>query len=931
VTAAGARTDATLQRFLDAAAAGLVRCTADLRYVAVNTAFAQLVDRPISDIVGHTLDEVLGPSAVAVIKPYLERVLRGERVEYEIEVPIHSAGRRWVHAIYVPDIDAAGAVIGWVASIQDVSERKRAEAALALQAEMLRDRERLQRMLLQVSDACARQTDSNLLIATVGELVARELGVSRCGFALVNLDANEIAVLNDYHGAFPSLAGIYPLHEYAEYWLLDARAAQPVIVDDLASDQRTADRYETAFAPIYVRAHLTVPLQRDDKWVANFWVSHHEARRWTADEVELLQLIAERVWSSVERSRGEEALRRSQDHLRFVTDQAPVLLVHCDRNARYTFVNTPYSARFRMRPQDLIGLHIRDVVGEKTYRALEPYVERALAGERVDFELPIEYHYGTRWMSSTYVPQQDARGTVSGFVGVIQDVTSRREAEAALRAIDAQFRATFENAAVGIAHVGLDGRWLRVNDRLCEIVGYPRDALLKLTFQDITHPDDLEADVTYAREVIAGARSSYSMDKRYIRGDGAVIWVTLTVAIARDSEGKPEYFISIVEDITARKAAESALVEADRRKDEFLAMLAHELRNPLAPIRTSIALMRTRPAVDPLMLKCRDVIDRQASHMARLLDDLLDVSRFTRGKLTVHPKPVMLRDVIDTAIEINQSLLTQRQQRVLVRDETGDPMVVDGDDARLVQVFGNLLNNAAKYSDTGAEIQVTLRRESDIAAVTVRDPGIGIAPDMLGRIFELFTQTESARAYAPGGMGIGLSLAERLVTLHGGRIIAESAGLGCGAAFTVRLPLARTARLEQASPADAPRAAPARRRVLVVDDNMDVADTHAMLLSAGGCDVRTVYSGAAAVQEAERFRPDLVLLDIGLPDLNGYDVCRRLRAHEWGTRMAVVAVTGWGQEHDRQRSAAAGFDRHLVKPVDPAILSELATLPANEP
>jgi PAS domain S-box-containing protein len=749
-------TDSALHRLFDVAATGLVRCTADRRYVAANAAYARLVGLPTAAIVGRQLVDVIGGPAVAAIEPYIDRALRGERVEHESEVPFAHAGPVWVRAAYAPDVNDAGEVCGWVGSVLDISDRRRADVTIA-------------------------------------------------------------------------------------------------------------------------------------------------------------------------------AMRRSQDHLRFVTDQAPVLLVHCNREARYTFVNAPYSARFGMRPDEVLGRHISDIVGERAYASLHPYVTRALRGERVEFELAVKYSYGTRWMYSTYVPQQDQTGEVTGFVAVVQDVTSRREAEATLRAVDARFRATFENAAVGIAHVGLDGRWLRVNDRLCDIVGYSRDELLASTFQAVTHPEDVDTDVKYARDVLMGTRVSYSMDKRYIRRDGRLVWVTLTVALARDDEGHPDYFISIVEDISARKAAESALVEADRRKDEFLAMLAHELRNPLAPIRTSIALLRGRPAPDPLAVKCREVIDRQASHMARLLDDLLDVSRFSRGKLTLQREPMLVREAVDAAIEVNLPMINQRDQRLTVIADDDVPIVVDADGARLVQVFGNLINNASKYSDAGADIQVVVRTDGPMAVVAVRDQGIGIAPEMLDRVFEMFTQDDAARDYAPGGMGIGLSLAERLVRLHGGRISAASAGCGCGAEFTVRLPLSVSPSL---SPHDSAVAKPqgtlARRRVLVVDDNIDVADTHAMLLSAEGCEVRTVYSGWAAVHEAEQFRPSLILLDIGLPDLSGYDVCRRVRMHDWGARMAIVAVTGWGQEHDRQQSAAAGFDRHLVKPVDPVVLTALATLPEDE-
>jgi len=918
--------DRTLQRFLDAAVTGLIRCTVDLRYLSVNAAYARLVGLPVHDIVGRTLREVLGDAGLAAVHPYIARVLSGERVEYETEVEYARTGRTWIHVVAVPETDESGAVVEWVGSVLDISERKRAEAALASQEHLLRERERVQQLLVRISDLTAIPAPSDGLIARVGQLVGDHLGVSRCGFALVDLQRNEISVVSDYHHDLPSLSGVYRLDDHGAGWTSEGNAGQCVAFDDLATDPRTAARYPSVFAPLQVRAHLTVPLHRDRKWVANFWASHHTPRHWTQGEIELLQLVADRIWSSVERARAEEAQRRIRDHLHFVTDHAPVLLVHCDRNACYTFVNAPYAARFNAHPRTLIGRHVRDVVGDRAYDTLREHVDRALAGQRVEFEQRVEYPSGSRWVHSTYVPQRDDEGTVTGFVGAIQDVTDRRANDAALRAIDRQFRTTFENAAVGIAHVALDGRWLRVNDRLCDIVGYSREELLALTFQDITHPEDLEADLQLARDVLAGTRDSYSMDKRYLRRDGTVVWVTLTVALARDEQDDADYFISIVQDISARKAAESALVEGDRRKDEFLAMLAHELRNPLAPIRTSVGLLRTRPSGDPMVVKCRDVIDRQVTHMARLLDDLLDVSRLSRGTLTLQRQPIAIRSVIDAAIEINLPLITQRAQRVVV-DEPDIGLVIDGDDARLVQVFGNLINNAAKYSDSGAEIHVSLRRDGNHALVLVRDDGIGIAPDMLPRIFELFTQADAARVYAPGGMGIGLSLAERLVSLHGGKIMAESEGVGRGSSFTLRLPLAEATSTSEPQMSSRQPGGRRRRRVLIVDDNSDVADTHAMLLAEEGCEVRTASSGAAAMHEAERFRPELVLLDIGLPDVSGYDVCRQLRAEEWGGRIAIVAVTGWGQEHDRARSAAAGFDQHLVKPVDPTLLIQLATAP----
>ena len=508
----------------------------------------------------------------------------------------------------------------------------------------------------------------------------------------------------------------------------------------------------------------------------------------------------------------------------------------------------------------------------------------------------------------------------------VWSIVDRAWAEETLRASEARFRATFDIAAVGIAHVDVEGHWLRVNDKLCEIVGYTREQLLAgMTFQDITHPEDLDIDLELVRQVLSGERENYSLDKRYFRANGSIVWVTLTVSLLRHPDGTPAHFVSVIEDITTRKRAEDALVEADQRKDEFLALLAHELRNPLAPIRTSVGLMRARPTDDPVVMRCREVIDRQVTHMARLLDDLLDVSRLSRGQLTLQRKLVSLREILDAAGEASMPLIVQQGQELIV-DSVDDSIVLDADAARLTQVFGNLLNNAAKYSAAGSSIRVSVRQQDRAVTVSVADRGVGIAREMLERVFDLFTQAETAQTHAPGGLGIGLSLARRLVEMHDGTITVASDGLGHGSEFTVRLPVVSLPR-SVAAPAAAPPVdrvtVPVHRRVLVVDDNVEAADMLAMLLTEVGCDVCTAYRGEAAVHEAERFRPDLVLLDLGLPDTSGEEVCRRIRATQWGDTITIVAVTGWGQEHDRHRSAIAGFDQHLVKPVDPDVLVAL--------
>ncbi|HVF17114.1 MAG TPA: ATP-binding protein [Steroidobacteraceae bacterium] len=365
------------------------------------------------------------------------------------------------------------------------------------------------------------------------------------------------------------------------------------------------------------------------------------------------------------------------------------------------------------------------------------------------------------------------------------------------------------------------------------------------------------------------------------------------------------------------------LREADRRKDVFLASLAHELRNPLAPIRTGVAILRMTGAESraPTVLA---MMERQLQHMARLLDDLLDVSRISRGKITLHTERIDLREVVEAAVETNRPLIEQMGHAFSV-SAPSEPAYLKADAVRFAQIISNLLNNAAKYTPPGGRIALKAEHLGDEVQVSVTDNGIGISGDSMESIFEMFTQIGSESSNAQGGLGIGLSLAKGLVALHGGTIQAYSAGLGRGSEFRVRVPTRLTLDADSATPARTVLTPP-RLKVLVVDDNRDAAESLSMLLEMKGHEVRRAYDGENALLLAEDFRPEMVLLDLGMPKMNGYEACRRIRDHAWGTQMTLIAVTGWGQEDDRRKSTAAGFDGHLVKPVDPETLEELSTL-----
>jgi CheY-like chemotaxis protein len=379
----------------------------------------------------------------------------------------------------------------------------------------------------------------------------------------------------------------------------------------------------------------------------------------------------------------------------------------------------------------------------------------------------------------------------------------------------------------------------------------------------------------------------------------------------------------VTQDMTQRRRIE-VLEETGRRTSEFLAMLAHELRNPLAPITNAVGLMRSKRIEDPTLEWSRDVIERQTAHLARLVDDLLDVSRITSGRLTLQKERLNVSVVFDRAVETSRPLVESRQQTLEV-SLPQRPVWVEGDLVRLSQIVLNLLNNAAKYTPAGGRIWLSAEREDALVVIRVRDSGVGITPELRTRIFDLFTQGTRTLDRAEGGLGIGLTLVERLVALHSGTIEVISEGPNQGSEFIVRLPAAMAPQRAKDDDVDERRAANVRvrRRILVVDDNRDAAESMSMLISVWGHETRSAHEGPSALALASEFQPELVLLDIGLPGMDGYEVARRLQEMPGLRNTVLIAMTGYGQEEDRLRSKAAGFARHLVKPADPMKLRAL--------
>jgi signal transduction histidine kinase/CheY-like chemotaxis protein len=432
------------------------------------------------------------------------------------------------------------------------------------------------------------------------------------------------------------------------------------------------------------------------------------------------------------------------------------------------------------------------------------------------------------------------------------------------------------------------------------------------------HADDISLlDTAFHHAMSTG---DFEAEYRVVRPDKSTVWIADRGRIVHDSENQPSRIVGVSVDLTRRKLLEEALIESDRRKDEFLATLAHELRNPLAPVRYAVNVMGLKGPETPELRWAIDIIERQTQHMARLIDDLLDVNRITRNMLELRKEAVELSTIVSTAVEASQPAIEKNRQKLLVHLPQ-EPILFDADTVRLAQVFSNLLHNASKYSkqpEGGGVISLTAERDQTTVSVTVRDNGIGIAPPMLSKVFDMFTQVGRSRGQSEGGLGIGLALAKRLVEMHGGEIEARSDGLGKGSEFVVRLPVKQATR-EEGSPSTGPGSSSEQRtrRILIADDHPDVVESFQLMLQMMGHEVETAFDGLEVIEKAEQFRPEAIVLDIGMPGLDGLETARRIRQQPWGKRAVLIAITGWGNDDNKRESAEAGFDIHLVKPVDP--------------
>lgn len=633
-----------------------------------------------------------------------------------------------------------------------------------------------------------------------------------------------------------------------------------------------------------------------------------------------------------DRKETEERLRLSEQRYRSLTQAITSIIWTADAEGRFVVPQASWSQYTGQNWEELKGfgwvnaIHPDDRVRVvKLWKAA--LISRGLytAEGRIWHAASKSY----RHIEARSIPILNPDGSILEWIGKCLDVEDRKRAERGLRESESRYRAIGEAIDFGVWMCDAQGRNTYASDSFLRMVGMTQQQCSVYGWGDVLDPNDAAETIAAWKECVRTG-NVWDREHRFKGVDGQWHDVLARGVPVKGEEGEVLGWVGINLDISRLKQAEDQLRESDRRKDEFLATLAHELRNPLAPVRNAVQVLHLKGSHSAEVTWATEIIDRQIRSMARLIDDLMDLSRISRNKLELRKERVELAAILNGAVETSRPLIEQHSHTLDVT-LPAEPIVLDGDLTRLTQVFLNLLNNAAKYTEPGGRISLTAKRQGSDVLVSVKDSGIGIASEDLPRLFVMFSQVEDSLARSQGGLGIGLALVKRLVEMHGGFIDAHSEGLGKGSEFEIRLPLSAEHPASAAPPV--PHVASAnhlKSRVLVVDDNKDAALTVGMLLKQLGHTIRTAHDGELAVQAASEFHPHVILLDIGLPRLNGYEACRRIRQLPHGKSMLMVAVTGWGQEDDKRKSQEAGFDHHMVKPLDPNVLTDLlASLPTG--
>ena len=842
---------------------------------------------------------------------------------------------RYVDFVYQPIRDAQGQISGIFVCGSDVTEHHKARVELSNYLQHLQAADVRHAFQLALADRLRPLTSPQAVTAAACELLGQHLGVSRVVFCDINDALGTFIVRSEWtRDPANSMTGIAStLDDFGPENVAALRAGRVSANHDVTLDPRTASHADT-FAKLGIRADLAVPLNKSGALTVVLALHHPEPHQWTDAEIDLVKDMAERTWSAAESVRAQAELRAERDQCQHLFDTMAEGFSVIDSDWRITKINEEGLRIGRRTKQEVLGNNLWDIWPELVGTELDRVYRRVMAMRVAeDFEQKVHFDDGHAVsLAITVYPMLD-----KGIAAFVRDLTERDEANEALRTSHARAENALVVAKLGTFDFNVVTNQIEYSARSCEIFG--------LTAAQGHSADDflrciVASDLPRVRHEIADAREKnrrLDFEYRIQLPDGSIRNIVSVSTCQINSAGVVVRQVGVVSDATAQKQAEEKLRDVDRRKDEFLAMLAHELRNPLAPITMAAGIL-SRPGINQKILReMSTMVLRQASHMTSLIDDLLDVSRINNGLVTLEREAVDLKDVVASAVEQVRSLI-ETQNHDFSMQVTGETLRVEGDRVRLVQVFANILINAAKYTPTGGKILLDVGITQGIvgsqAKVVVRDNGVGMSESLLPHIFDIFTQGERTPDRHQGGLGLGLSLVKNLVGLSGGTVTAHSEGPGMGSEFTVVLPLLVDQSVLAAQPTSPQQVAGNAQimHVMVVDDNVDAATTVAMLLEMDGHTASVVHSAEQALAIASSGAlspPQAFLLDIGLPGMDGYELARQLRALSVTASATLIALTGYGQPQDREKSKVAGFDHHLEKPVDPDRLLALLNRPGT--
>jgi len=916
-TAARAKFEAALGSMNDA----VFISDANGHFVDFNEAFARFYRFPSKDACLTTvtdypdvLDVRLPDGSSAPLKMWaVPRALRGEtatNVEYQLQRK--DTGEAWIGSYsFGPIRGHDGQIVGAVVAARDVTETKRREHHSTFLADLGKD--------------FARLTSPDSIIHSVGQKLGSYLQIESVNFLRVVGEAAARLDGFENNAPRPGRAKDIPLSEFLTPAFFQAsRAGEVVVVHDTASDRRV---HGPACGQHGIGSFIAVPIHSRGEWRAFLAIADASPRQWLAHEIELFVEVAQRVFTRLERAEAEEALRQSEEKYRtlysMIGEGFCIFEVLFDGDGKandYRFLDVNPAFEKHTGLSDVQGKRISELA-PKDEHWFEVYAKVAMTGESIRFQNSSRV---LRRFFDVYAFRVGAPHERK-VAAIFTDITQRMRAEEELRASERRLGLALDAAHAAAWEVDLVTGIYFWDQRFTRLLQIPAEefADAQRCWPDLVVADDRQRVAAEFAAACQDGAEPYDSEFRAVRRDGVERWYHSRGIVERQGGGAR--ILGVVQDITEHKHAEDSLREADRRKNEFLAILSHELRNPLAPIRTGVHLLKLAydaPATRSLV----PMLERQVEHMSRLLDDLLNVSRIIRGQIELRTELIDVAVAIQIAVEATRPLIESLGHELTLQ-LPDSPVILRGDPDRLAQMFSNLLNNAAKYMPTGGHIELTVNHLDDHVLVRVKDRGIGIPATSIPSIFDMFFQVGSSNGRFQDGLGIGLSLVKRLAELHGGSVAAHSDGPGLGSEFHVRLPVIANhlPALSHEPSAELPLPL---RRILVVDDNKDAASCLALLLNLSGNDVRVASDGQQALAAASEFVPHVVLLDLGMPTMDGFEVCRRLRQLPHGPSMAVIAATGWGQDADRKKSRAAGFDDHLVKPLDlDSLMAVLAKLP----